>query len=80
MAMIVCSKLTSRFQKRVSKFLKYKVNWSCVPVSGVTTWNALASSFNLAPQKKYNFWSQNVGLFEISKLDNPEGFKALKVI
>ena len=48
-------------------------------VAKVATWNALASSFNFAPQKKYNFWSQNVGLFEISKLDNPEGFRCLKV-
>ena len=55
------------------------VIWNSVPSVHVATWNALASSFNLAPQKKYNFWSQNVGLFEISRLDNPEGFRSLKV-
>ena len=45
----------------------------------VTTWNALASSFNFAPQKKHKLWSQNVGLFEISELSVPEGFKKLQV-
>ncbi|CAK8688079.1 mitochondrial intermediate peptidase-like [Clavelina lepadiformis] len=44
----------------------------------VTTWNALASSFNILPQKKYDFWSKNVGLFEISQLQTPEGFRVLK--
>lgn len=45
----------------------------------VTTWNALASSFNVAPLKKYNFWSPNVGLFEIPDLSTPDGFLKLKV-
>ena len=49
-------------------------------IATVTTWNVLASSFNVAPLKKYNFWSQNVGLFEVSDLSVPEGFIKLKVL
>nr|CAB3263848.1 mitochondrial intermediate peptidase [Phallusia mammillata] len=44
----------------------------------VATWNALAASFNNTPQRKFDFFSKNVGLFQVPELKSPDGFKKAK--